>query len=448
MAKYERMFVGNNNFAGIEDMFRKDFIKRVAESGNTKEEMIDVMKDLNVIISKAMNDTIDAAKNPGSVDMPFMDNFRANYRSGAVATKDYAKIKLLPGQLALAPLQLSIRGAKDAVPAGKNGNPFKRTARLERKGKQSVWVVEDLLTAVRNEAASYAYQKLSENLKTSILGDLQAYQTQDIRLHHSLKFLAEAYDSIMHIENGDKKGAKKAIVHMSRNLVRNYSPASALLPEAYLASKYVDKKTGAERTNSYYMAFTAEAVNYFVDHYNPDGEFENRVYKFGGGKAKVGQKIHFENGISADGFYSDTKVNGDFVLGIDNNIDAVIRKPVKDMVPAATYDDSAVFFELLTKDATQKIVELIEKARTAKAPFTIRYINKVTGKVQSTPLYANLWLIAGSTKIAELRMPHNQGGISHYENLLADKQVSISHIEILPPRKDQYTRTYVMGSII
>ena len=132
MAKYERMFVGNNNFAGIEDTFRKDFIKRVAESGNTKEEMIDVMKDLNVIISKAMNDTIDAAKNPGSVDMPFMDSFRANYRSGAVATKDYAKIKLLPGQLALAPLQLSIRGAKDAVPAGKNGNPFKRTARLER----------------------------------------------------------------------------------------------------------------------------------------------------------------------------------------------------------------------------------------------------------------------------------------------------------------------------
>ena len=69
-----------------------------------------------------------------------------------------------------------------------------------------------------------------------------------------------------------------------------------------------------------------------------------------------------------------------FIFGIDNNIDAVIRKPVKDMVPAATYDDSAVFFELLTKDATQKIVELIEKARTAKAPFTIRYINKVTGK--------------------------------------------------------------------
>ena len=447
MAKYERIFKGNVDFNGIETSYQEEFVKRVAAAGDTAEEMIDVLKDMNVIISKCMNDTIDAAKNGAKVNVPYMDSFRMQYRSGAVATKDYAAIKLLPGQLALAPLQLSIKGA-GSIPAGRPENPFKRTIRKEKKGKKVVTVAEDLLTAVRNEAAVYAYQKIAENLKTSILGELQAYQTQDVRLHHSLKFLSEAYDSVMHIENGDKKAAKKAIVHMSRNLVRNYSPTSALLPETYLASKYIDKKTGAERTNSYYMAFTAEAVEYFVKHYNPDGEFENRVYKFGGGRARVGQKIRFENGISADGFYADTKVNGNFVLGIDNDINAVIRKPVKDMVPAATYDDSAVFLELLTGDATAKVVELIEKARAAKAPFTIRYINKITGRIQDSPLCANLYLLAGSTKIAELRMPRNQGGISHYENFLAGKQVSIGLIEILPPRKDKYTRTYVMGSII
>ena len=444
MAKYERMFVGNNNFAGIEDTFRKDFIKRVAESGNTKEEMIDVMKDLNVIISKAMNDTIDAAKNPGSVDMPFMDNFRANYRSGAVATKDYAKIKLLPGQLALAPLQLSIRGAKDAVPAGKNGNPFKRTARLERKGKQSVWVVEDLLTSVRNETAVYAYQKLGESLKASILGDLQSYQTQDVQLYKSLKHLAECYDATMHIENGDKKAMKKAIVQMSRNLIRNNSRADSrnLFQEAYLASQYTDRKSNSVRTNSYYMAFTHEAANYFVGKYNPDGMFENRIYKFGGGKARVGQRITFVNGISEDGFYAETKVNGTYTLEINNDLQAVIRKPVVDMIPDAEYDDSVIFMQLMDKDV-EAAVGLIEKARAAKARFGIRYY-KPAGA-----LHDNLWLVAGKTPIARIANPSNKGGRSRYETMIANRFVSIDQIEILPPRKQgDVTRAFAVGHIV
>lgn len=444
MAKYERMFVGNNNFAGIEDTFRKDFIKRVAESGNTKEEMIDVMKDLNVIISKAMNDTIDAAKNPGSVDMPFMDNFRANYRSGAVATKDYAKIKLLPGQLALAPLQLSIRGAKDAVPAGKNGNPFKRTARLERKGKQSVWVVEDLLTSVRNETAVYAYQKLGESLKTSILGDLQSYQTQDVQLYKSLKHLAECYDAVMHIENGDKKAMKKAIVQMSRNLVRNNSRVDSrnLFQEAYLASQYTDRKSNSVRTNSYYMAFTHEAANYFVGKYNPDGMFENRIYKFGGGKARVGQRITFVNGISEDGFYAETKVNGTYTLEINNDLQAVIRKPVVDMIPDAEYDDTVVFMQLMDKDI-EAAVGLIEKARAAKARFGIRYY-KPAGA-----LHDNMWLVAGKTPIARIANPSNKGGRSRYETMIANCFVSIDQIEILPPRKQgDVVRAFAVGHIV
>lgn len=445
---YKRLFEGNVDFNGIESSYQEEFVKRVAAAGATAEEMIDVLKDMNVIISKCMNDTIDAAKNGAKVTVPYMDSFRFQYRSGAVATKDYAKIKLLPGQLALAPLQLSVRGT-GSIPAGKGDNPFKRPIRKEVKGKKaSVIVAEDLLTSLRNDAASYAYQKISDSLKASILGELQGYKTADIRLYHSLKYLAESYDDIMHVEDGDKKAAKRAIVHMSRNLVRNYSSAADLLPEAYLASKYVDKKSGAERTNSFYMAFTAEAVRYFVDHYNPDGMFENRVYKFGGGKARVGQRIHFENGISADGFYADTKVSGDFTLGIDNDIKAMIRKPVKDMVPAATYNDDAVFFQLITEKATKETIELIERARSAKADFSIQYINRTTGRVQKPCVHADLWLVAGSTKIAALRVPFNQGGISHYENFLAGKHISIDHIEILLPRADKYTRTYVMGFVI
>lgn len=445
MAKFTRMFNGNTNFGAMEASWKEDFIKRVAESGNTKEEMIDVMKDLNVIISKAMNDTIDAAKNPGSVDMPYMDSFRTNYRSGAVATKDYAKIKLLPNQLALAPLQLSIRSAKDAVPGGKNGNPFKRTARKEQQGKSTVWVVEDLLTAVRNETAVYAYQKLNESLKASILGDLQSYKTQDERLYKSLKHLAECYDSVMHIENGDKKAMKKAIVQMSRNLIRNNSQADPrnLFQEAYLASQYTDRKSNSVRTNSYYMAFTHEAANYFVRKYNPDGMFENQVYAFDGNiKAKIGQRIHFVKGISTDKcFHAETPVNGAYTLMINNDLQAVIRKPVVDMIPNAEYDDTVVFMQLMDKDI-ETAVGLIEKARAAKARFGIRYY-KPAGDSRD-----NLHLIAGKTPIARIVNPSNQGGRSRYESMIANRFVTVDQIEILPPRKQgDITRVFVVGHI-
>lgn len=447
MAKYERMFEGNVDFNGIESSYQEEFVKRVAAAGDTAEEMIDVLKDMNVIISKSMNDTIDAAKNGAKVNVPYMDSFRMQYRSGSVATKDYATIKLLPGQLALAPLQLSIKGA-GSIPAGCKENPFKRTIRKEKKGKKLIVVAEDLLTAVRNEAVGYAYQKLSENLKASILGDLQAYQTQDVRLYNSLKSLASWYDDAMHID-GDKKAMKKAIVHMSRNLVRNYSRVSALFPEAYLASKYTDKKTGAERTNSYYMAFTAEAVEYFVRHYNPNGEFENRVYKFGGGKAKVGQKIHFENGIAADGFYADTKVNGDFVLGIDNEINAVIRKPVKDMVPEVQYDDSIVFLSLIPDQKVGDMTALMEKARAAKAVFSVQYRNRITKQIQEDCGNADLWLFANHTPIARLANAGNSGGMSYYEMFLAGRQLTVEQIEtFVAIQVDKRSHVFVIGHTI
>ena len=59
MSKYERMFKGNVDFNGIEGTYQADFLARVAAAGDSKEEMIDVLKDLNVVISKSMNDTID-----------------------------------------------------------------------------------------------------------------------------------------------------------------------------------------------------------------------------------------------------------------------------------------------------------------------------------------------------------------------------------------------------
>lgn len=445
MSKYERMFEGNVDFNGVEGTYQTDFLARVAAAGDSKEEMIDVLKDLNVVISKSMNDTIDAAKNGAKVRVPYMDSFRVKYRSGAVATKDYAAIKLLPGQLKLAPLKLSIRGQEE-VPAKQRSEIFRRPVKREKKGKNNVWVAEDLLTAVRNETAVYAYQQLQEKLQDKIDEEIKSYQTADVPLYNSLKFLAESYDAAMHIDGGDKKAMKKAIVQMSRNLIRNNSRADSrnLFQEAYLASCYTDKKTNSVRTNSYYMALTHEATKYFVDRYNPEGVFENRIYKFGGGKAKVGQRITFVKGISEDGFYAETPVNGTYTLEINNELQAVIRRPVQDMIPEAEYDDKVVFMELIPRNHThEETVELLEKARAAKAPFTVRYV-QTAGSNRD-----NLWLIAGTTLIAELRNPSNKGGRSRYEQFLAGKHIMPEQVEILLPTKaDRLKRIFVTGHII
>lgn len=447
---YQRMFEGNVDFNKVDANWQKELVSRIAAAGSTKEEMIAVLNDLVVVNSKSINDTIDAAKNPNLVEVPYMEEIDNKVRSGAVATTDYTKIKLLPGRLALDAIELSVRGAKDEMKPKDRCKFCGRPVRQEVKGKNKVLVIEDLLTSLRNETAIYAYRKLDEKIKSSMSNELMAYQTQDVRLHNSLKFLASRYDDAMHIDNGDKKGMKKAIVRMSRNLIRNYSHADvrSLYKEAFLASRYKDVKTGAEMTNSFYMAFTSEAAEYFVNRYNPNGTFENRVYKFGGGKAKVGQHITFVNGISEDGFYTETKVNGAYTLGINNDIQAVVRKPIRNMIPEAQYDDHAVFMEL-KPNQSQKIEDmaaLIERARASNANFSVVYRNRITKKVQKTPADSDLWLYANHTPIAALYNAMNHGGISHYESFLANKDMSVDQIEIFISNKaGKRNHVFVLG---
>ena len=447
---YKRMFEGNVDFNKVGADWQEELISRIAAAGSTKEEMIAVLNDLVVVNSKSINDTIDAAKNPNLVKVPYMEETRNKTRSGAVASADHVKIKLLPGQLALDAIQLSVRGAKDEMKPEDRRKVCGRPVRQEVKGKSKVFVIEDLLTSLRNETAVYAYGKLDEKIKSSMSNELMAYQTQDVRLHNSLKFLASRYDDAMHIENGDKKGMKKAIVQMSRNLVRNYSRADvrSLYKEAFLASRYKDVKTGAEMTNSFYMAFTSEAAGYFVDRYNPNGTFENRVYKFGGGKAEVGQHVTFVNGISEEGFYTETKVNGTYKLDINNDIQAVIRKPVRNMIPEARYDDQVVFMELIPNQ-TQKIEDmaaLIERARASKANFSVVYRNRTTKEVQKSISGADLWLYANHTPIARLYNPINEGGVSYYEASLANKNLSVDQVEIFISNKaGKRNHVFVIG---
>jgi len=447
---YKRMFEGDVDFDVINENWKEELVARIAAAGDTKEEMIGVLQDLVVVNSKAINDTIDAAKNPGHSFTPYMEEMRSQIRSGSVAMKDYTEIKLLPGRLALDALKLSVRGAKDEMKPEERRKFCGRPVRKEMKGQDKICVIEDLLTSLKNETAAYAYQKLDEKIKSSISNELLAYQTEDPALYHSLKFLASRYDDAMHIENGDKKGMKKAIVRMSRNLIRNYSHADArnLYKEAFLASRYKDVKTGTEMTNSFYMALTSEAAGYFIDRYNPDGIAENRVYKFGGGKAKVGQKITFVNGISEDGFYAETKLNGTYVLAINNGLEAVVRKPVRDMVPEAMYDDTAAFLELVPNQKIADMVSLIEQARASKAVFSIRYRNRVTKRVQAGCVGADLWLYANKTPIAPLMNAHNHGGMSHYEAFLANKGLSVELVEtFVPVQAGKRSLFFIVGHV-
>ena len=448
---YTRMFAGDVNFDAVSENWKEELVARIAAAGDSKEEMIDVLKDLVVVNSKAINDTIDAAKNPGHSFTPYMEEMQGRIRSGSVSTKDYTEIKLLPGRLALDALKLSVRGTKDEMKPEERRKFCGRPVRREVKGQDKIYVIEDLLTSLKNETASYAYGKVEEKIKSSISNELMAYQTEDLALYHSLKFLASRYDDAMHIDNGDKKSMKKAIVRMSRNLIRNYSRADVrnLYKEAFLASRYKDVKTGAEMTNSFYMALTSEAAEYFVDRYNPNGVAENRVYKFGGGKARVGQKITFVNGISEEGFYAETKLNGTYVLEINNNLQAVVRKSVRDMIPEKQQDDKAVFLELVPNQKIADMTSLIERARTSKAVFSIRYRNRITQAVQSSCIGADLWLFANRTPIARLANAANNGAMSHYEAFLANQKLSVEEVEtFVPVQVGKRSHVFVIGHTI
>ena len=446
---YKRSYRGNADFTGKEKTYAEDFEKAVAKAGNSKEEVMDILKDLNVIISKCMNDVIDAAKTADKVHVPFMEIVESRVRSGVVAVNDYGKIELMPGdKLALKPLQSSIIGTKGVL---KNNDPemkwFKCAVKAEPSmdGNGRVLVFEDVLTQLRNGILEYAYDKITEALQESVKDAFGPYKTQDERLGNTLAFLSSQYIDVMRSTSGDRKTMKKVIASMARKIVGMSSVSNQwLIQEMRAASWYTNRKSGEVESNGFYLAFVSELVRYFVNKYCPNKVFENRVYKYGKGWAEVGQELTFEKGFTKDGFYAESPIDGTYKLEVNEEGRAIIRKPVTDMIPEIE-DDDRIIIELNndakingipcytevnpTKDKPS-LINAIEQARARKggSVFCFKNVNIHSGLVVNDLKDCALTLVANGKPLAGVHIPFDKA--TYFASMLVHKTISIEQVEV------------------
>jgi hypothetical protein len=413
----------------------------------TFEAYIMILFCMNPYISKCINDTIDAAKNGFKVLVLFLKRFETYYRSGAVSKKDFVKLSLLPGPvLGMNPVKLSVRGAIDEMK--KEDRDFMTSCAMRKEkfynkdeGKwQHRYVVEDILTQLRNQTAIYAQEKMEELINRPIKSKVAAYATKDTALHSDLHQISSLYITLMGLNGGDKKNAKKACVSMARNLLRNYARLNPkyMFHEAYRASQFKTEE-GEIVANSFYLAFAPEAIEYFVNEYCPNKMFQNKVYKFGNGYARIGQWITFEGGVSVDGngYYTENAVDGTFQLLIDEELNPIIEVPVRDMVPEVEYDDRAIIIQLDTKgsEMAEQKLEAINKNSTKKdIRYFFAYAHKQTHAMQNHPRDARmaLWASFGEKPpqhVCDIYIETT--GKSYYQNFLKGKTFNIEQIEVV-----------------
>ena len=425
----------------------------VAGAPVTPETYMDITLWMSTYVSKCMNDVIDAAKTGYRVIVLFLDKFQKVYRSGAVLSKDYAEISMVPGQLDLNPIKLSIRGAKDEMKYEErkwiSGRAIRKEKHKSEEGTYYTYVVEDFLTSLRNEIALEAYEMLQGEIKKSVIPELSGYQTQSIALSNDLKYLSSMYTNYMRMRGADKKTAKKHIVNFARTLCK----VSGINPDNYFKEIYrvssAKANDGKVSMNGFYLAFTPEAIRFYVETYCPDAKFQNKVYRFGNASGKLGQRIKFVNGVSEDGFYTESKVNGTYTLTIDSNCEAVIERSAKEMIPPVIHDATAIAFELTTgpEKKTEEIMKRIEKARLSKAKFTIRYVND---KEEITDNFRNshLWLVANDKPICSL---YNRREKNLFEKYVAGQAVEIEQVDLSVRKGGRENREYmvmIIGHVI
>ncbi len=171
----------------------------------------------------------------------------------------------------------------------------------------------------------------------------------------------------------------------------------------------------------------------FTLSYTPDAKFQNKVYRFGNTSGKLEQRIKFTNGVSEDGFYTESKVNGTYTLTINSNCEAIIERSVKEMVPSVVHDATAIAFELATgaEKNTEETMKQIEKARLSGAKFAIRYV-KDKDEITDNFRGSHLWLVANDKPIYSL---YNRREKNLFEKYVAGQAVEKSDRSISPNAK-------------
>lgn len=358
------------SFVGKEHTYVEEILNAAHNCNWTKESCIRFLWDLNAVLSKSMNDTIDAAKNGAKVLVPFLERIQERVRSSAVRTTDYAEIELSRSELAIKSYT-DVCGSKESLAEQEKGINILK---------------DDPIATMKRYILALAWERLQEAMAEPIESDLEEISGGK-KIDSSIRRLAEFYKDLMKSDGNNKAAAKKMVVSMVYALLRKngITDPEQILGIVYRASAY--QKGSVHAHTSFYTAFV-ELVQHYVVKFCKDMRFETRVYKFNGGTAYIGQQVTFVNGISADGFYVDQKLDGTFSLEMDSKFRPIISRPVLDMIPQ--------------KEGNQKFAML----RLWKQSF--KEIDPETGKVIKTiDMDPSFDPIQRISKIEKLRLMDN-----------------------------------------
>lgn len=373
---YHRCFTVNGSndlgvdvsFAGKETTYVTEFMDEAENCDWSLESCIRFLWDLNAVLSKSMNDIIDAAKNGAVVFVPFLDVLMNRVRSSSVATVDYAEIKLSRTDLKF-----------DRINNGYTAPCCSKKSKDAAKKTGVELLVNDPLGVMKKRIFAMAYMRVKEVLEDNVEQELR--EVSNVRLDASLDLLASFYQDLMKAEGNDKAVAKKAVISMAYALMHmaNVTDPEQILGLVTRASNYTKETKGAlPKYNTFYAQFN-EIVRHYVSMLCPDAIFSRPVFKFGGGIAYVGQEVTFEDGKSADGFYTSGHVTGTFRLEPNDKFQPVINRRVLDMIPEHKEEGTTAVVKLwkqrfVMADGTikdlspkynaDKLVEYIERRRT------------------------------------------------------------------------------------
>ena len=370
---YHRLFTVNGSddigvdvsFVGHEKTYVQEFIEAVRSCDWSLRSCILMLHDFNAVLSKSINDIIDAAKNAGIVIVPFQKVIESRIRSSAVAEEDYARITISRSTLA-------ITGFTEVC-----GSPeSKKTMRKMRL------MVMDPIGLMKQRIFVLAKSKLLDALSIELNQDLKPMSWNE-GLDKTIKLFSGYFLDLMKCESNNKAIAKRRVVDMA---CRFLDQAGITDPEQRLgvilnACNYAPEGQ-APIYNSFYTQFS-ELIWHYVMKLCPNAVFRTRVFKFGGGEAYVGQKVTFKMGVSEDGFYASEAINGSFCLELDENNHPIVTKKVVDMIPKQNSDGNYVVLRLwkqfkddpenankkicLNPDFTvEQTIASIERSRTLK----------------------------------------------------------------------------------
>ena len=359
---YHRLFTVDHSddlgvdvsFEGHEATYVDDFIDAVRRCNWSFESCVRMLYDFNAVLSKCMNDTIDAAKNGAVVYVPFLDVLTMRVRSSSVASIDYAEIKL-------SRTDLKFEGPNN----GFTGPCCSEASKKEQNNPYFTLLKNDPIGMLKNRIFTIAYLKIRKALTDNVESDLTEVSA-GMYLDSSLDLMASYYQDLMKAEANNKTLGKKVVVSMTYTLL---SMCKVTDPERILslilrASNYKKHVPGATpKYSSFYAAFN-EVIRHYVAKLCPDMIFTLPVFKFGGGFAYIGQEVTFEDGRSKDGFYVDGKVSGTFTLEANEFFQPIIRRRALDMIPAHEGEQGVAVFKLwkkFWKDSNGKIQDLSPK---------------------------------------------------------------------------------------